>query len=395
MQPEDVAIPLVSDPGESAQVDFGYAGRLYDPEAGVLRKAWVFVMVLSYSRHMTARIVFDQKVETWLDLHVDCFRELGGVPREIIPDNLKAAVIRAAFGAKQSTALNRSYRDLARYYGFRVDPTPVRQPQKKGKVEAGVKYVKRNFFQPRGEMDVEEARRELQRWLEEIAGLRKHGSTGKQPRIFFEEEERSFLLPLPRTPYRIVVWKEARVHTDSHIQFENRLYSVHWRLVGKKVWVRAVGNTVELHHEDERVATHPRKGPGRHSTFDEHLPSHRVDWRYRSHDFWRERAAKMGEEVALFIEEVFACDEVLSQLRAVQAIVTHLESFPVDRAQAACRRARYYGSYSYGSIKQILKRALDLEKLPGEEEQPKTLHQPRFARSAREWKAKEGGHVCK
>ena len=75
VQPEDVAIPVETAPGEIAQVDFGYVGRLYDPRAGVMRKAWVFVMVLGYSRHLFARIAFDQTTETWLRLHVEAFED--------------------------------------------------------------------------------------------------------------------------------------------------------------------------------------------------------------------------------------------------------------------------------------------------------------------------------
>jgi transposase len=100
-------------PGEVAQVDFGYVGRLYDPRARVMRKAWVFVMVLGYSRHLFARITFDQTTETWLRMHVEAFEELGGVVEVVVPDNLKAAVIRTAFGIEGPTALNRSYRELA------------------------------------------------------------------------------------------------------------------------------------------------------------------------------------------------------------------------------------------------------------------------------------------
>src|SRR5690606_22034401 len=140
----DIAIPVETRPGEVAQVDFGYVGRLYDPASGQLRKAWVFVLVLGHSRRMVARIAFDQKITTWLRLHVEAFAELGGVVETVVPDNLKAAVIRAAFGVDAAaTALNRSYRELARHYGFKIDPTPVYAPKKKGKVEAGVKYVKR------------------------------------------------------------------------------------------------------------------------------------------------------------------------------------------------------------------------------------------------------------
>lgn len=141
VQPRDVAIPVETAPGEVAQVDFGYVGRLYDPQAGTLRKAWCFVMVLGYSRHLFARVVFDQRVETWLGLHAEAFAALGGVVETVVPDNLKAAVVRAAFRADDTAALNRSYRELARYYGFKIDPTPPYAPQKKGKVESAVKYL--------------------------------------------------------------------------------------------------------------------------------------------------------------------------------------------------------------------------------------------------------------
>jgi transposase len=111
---EDVAIPVETAPGEIAQVDFGYVGKLLDPATRTLRKAWCFVMVLAYSRHMVVRVVFDQKIETWLQLHIEAFAELGGVPETVVPDNLKAAVVRAAFAAGDMSELNRSYRELAR-----------------------------------------------------------------------------------------------------------------------------------------------------------------------------------------------------------------------------------------------------------------------------------------
>ncbi len=110
----DVAIPVETGPGEVAQVDFGYTGKRYDPESGVLRRSWVFVMTLGYSRHMYLEIVFDQKIKTWIELHIRAFEFFDSVPAVLIPDNLKAAVIRAAFGVDDDPVLNRSYRELAR-----------------------------------------------------------------------------------------------------------------------------------------------------------------------------------------------------------------------------------------------------------------------------------------
>jgi transposase len=97
------------------------------------------VMVLGHSRHQYAEVVFDQRTATWLELHQRAFAWFGGVPKVIVPDNLKAAVISAAFGVSSLPELNRSYREFARHHGFRVDPTPPRSPKKKGKVESSVK----------------------------------------------------------------------------------------------------------------------------------------------------------------------------------------------------------------------------------------------------------------
>jgi len=193
---EDVAIPVVTAPGEVAQVDFGSIGKLYDPRTGVLRKAYVFAMVLGHSRHQFARVVFDQTVETWLHLHVLAFDFFGGVPRVIVPDNLKAAVIRAAFTPSEPTSLNRSYRELARHYGFKVDPAPPYQPKKKGKVESDMKYAKGSVLKGRDEDDVDVVNADLSRWVMEIAGTRVHGTTGKKPLEVFEQEEKATLLPL-------------------------------------------------------------------------------------------------------------------------------------------------------------------------------------------------------
>lgn len=388
VQAKDVAIPVDTAPGSVAQVDFGYVGKLYDPATKTRRKAWCFVMVLGYSRHMVVRVVFDQKIETWLALHVEAFAELGGVIETVVPDNLKAAVIRAAFAVDGTTELNRSYRELARHYGFKVDPTPPYAPSKKGKVEAGVKYVKGNFFAGREESNVEELRLELARWTRDIAGMRVHGTTHQRPLEVFSEVEKTALLPLPAKPYELVLWKKARVHADSHLVFDKRLYSAPWTLIDQSLWVRATKNTITIFApDDERVATHDRIGHGLRSTVETHLPEHRRDLRHRSRSYWEQRAAHIGQEVATYVREVFDCDDVLSQLRTVQAIVTHLEKFPNARADAACARARFYANYTYQGVRNILRRELDVQPLPvsGASPSPANDVAPRFARPSASW----------
>ncbi|MCA9538605.1 MAG: IS21 family transposase, partial [Myxococcales bacterium] len=251
---EDVAIPVTTAPGEEAQVDFGFVGKLYDPDQGVLRKAWVFVMVLGHSRHLYARVVFDQKVETWLWLHVQAFEHFGGVPASVRPDNLKAAVIRAAFANGDAVQLNRSYRELARHYGFVIDPTPAYSPEKKGKVESAVKYVKRSFFAAREFADVDDCNTRLAAWVADVAGQRVHGTTGRTPLEAFADEQ-PHLRALPARRWQAVVWRRCTVHRDCHVVVDRRRYPVPWRFIGQQLWARSDDTTITFYTADDtRIA---------------------------------------------------------------------------------------------------------------------------------------------
>lgn len=384
---QDVAIPVETRPGEVAQVDFGYVGVLFDPVLQQHRRAWVFVMVLGYSRHLFARIVFDQRSETWQQLHVEAFSAFGGVPEVVVPDNLKAAVVCAAFGLGEEPSLQRSYREVARHYGFKIDPTPPRDPGKKGKVEAGVKYVRRNFLATLPEqLDVREANAALDRWVAEIAGQRAHGTTQRRPLEVFVAEERRELQALPAKPYTPVTWRKAKVHRDSHVVFDKRLYSVPWRHLGREVWVRATPTSVDIYADDARVALHDRRGPGGRSTVESHLPSHRADLRHQGRDFWEKRARAIGDEVWRLTHTLFEDPDVLTPLRKVQAVVTLLESLPRDRAERVAHRALRFGVHDHRGIRDIVRKGLDFEALPPElfDELSAGRSEPRFTRPVSE-----------
>ena len=362
---EDIAIPVETKPGHVAQVDFGYAGYRLDPATGQRRKAWVFVLVLGHSRHMYVEYVFDQKASTWVRAHIHAFKELGGVPAEVVPDNLKAAVLKAAFSSSEDTTLNRSYRELARHYGFKIAPTPPRAPKKKGKVESSVKYVNNNFGKGRDGEDITVSNREVRRWVHTIAGTRIHGSTGRVPLEVFEEEERGAMLPLPSVPYRMVVWHKATLHQDSHFHFDGRLYSAPWQHVapaGAKptvVWARATANAVTAYIADMRVADHDRLGPGRRSTKDEHLPEHRRDYRHRDAAYWRERAERLGPAARALIDAVLDHDPARSRVDVACSSVRLLESLPAERASTVAQHALRFGNVHYRELKRIVGEGLD------------------------------------
>ena len=93
----DATVRVERAPGEEAQVDFGFAGRMADPRTGELRRTWVFVMTLSWSRYQYAEFVFDQTIATWLRLHRHALEHFGGVPRRVVIDNLKAGITQASW----------------------------------------------------------------------------------------------------------------------------------------------------------------------------------------------------------------------------------------------------------------------------------------------------------
>ena len=145
-------IRVHTEPGEVLQVDFGAVGQLYDPASQRLRTAYVFVATLGYSRHQYAELVFDQKVATWIGLHKRAFAYFGGIPKRVIPDNLKAAVVKALV---YDPVLGEAYRQLALHYGFLISPTIPATPRPKGKVENGVHYVQRNFMAGQEFVDIQ------------------------------------------------------------------------------------------------------------------------------------------------------------------------------------------------------------------------------------------------
>ncbi len=272
-EPPEIVLRIETRPGEVAQVDFGYVGHLLDPERNVPRKAWAFVMTLGWSRHQYAEIVFDQTMPTWLVCHQHAFEFFGGVPKRVVLDNLKAAILKAYTG-DDDPEVQQSYRECAEHYGFLIDPCLPRKPQHKGKVErGGVGYLKQSFVPWLAAEDtLVTANQKLRQWLLTTAGLRVHGTTREVPLARFEHTERAALLLLPATAYDPAVWKHCKLHRDVHVTFEKSYYSAPHRLVGQTLWVRAGLGEIRLFSEKfELVSTHSRATqPGQRFTQADH-----------------------------------------------------------------------------------------------------------------------------
>lgn len=363
LQPPEqrVTVRVQTAPGEEAQVDFGAAGTFLDPANGRPRAASVFVMTLSYSRHQYAEIVLDQRIGTWLALHRRAFDWFGGVPRRIVPDNLKAAVLVAAL---HDPVLGEAYRRQAQHYGFLISPTRPRTPEHKGKVENGVHFVKRSFLAGQEFADLRTANQALRTWVRERAGTRDHGTTHQPPLALFESHERVQLLPMPADPFELIETKRVKVHPDCHVVIDGSYYSVPYAHVGTELEAFIFERVVQLFAGVELVTTHPRVlGKGQWQTRLEHYPEHKAAYLERTPIYCQELARRIGPATAAVVAELLA-DRPLDRLRSVQAILRLEESVGRTRLEAACARAQHFGDPRYRRIKDILNAARDRDPLP-------------------------------
>jgi len=343
-------------PGEAAQVDFGTGPKIVDAFTGEEISTWIFVMTLAWSRHQYAEIVTDQKVATWLGCHRRAFEFIGGVPAKLIIDNPKCAITRACF---RDPEVQRSYGECAEGYGFIISPCPPRDPKKKGRVESGVKYLKGSFLPLRDFRSVSDGNRQLKGWILGEAGNRIHGTTKQRPLTLFSETERHMLQPLPDRPPELAVWTQVKLHGNCHVQFEKCFYSAPFRLVRRKLWLKATETNVKLFHDLHLVAVHPRlRYPGMRSTVDDHLPPEALAYKMQDPQWCLKQAKQVGPNCRALIETLFA-DRVLDNLRAAQGIVSLGKRYGTSRLEAACQRALNYDNPRYRTVKTILKKGLD------------------------------------
>jgi len=364
-------------PGAEAQVDFGLMGMVWDPEARRARKGWLFLMTLSNSRHMYGEIVFRQDLATWIACHTRAFEWFGGVPKKLTIDNLKAGIVKVALYDYKA---NRTYVEQAEHYHFMISPCRPREPQHKGKVESGVKYVRNAFFVGRPLMDLSEANRALKAWIMEKAGLRIHGTTKMKPLEAFQEMEKAFLLPLPDSPFELTEWKEATVHADCHVSVLGSYYSVPHRLRGQRVLVKLTHTMARIYLLHELVATHVRAGKkGTFRTVIEHYPPEKAVWLESTPAWCMAEAERTGPGTHALVRELLGRPSPLDHLRRVQGILGLKRKWSRERLEAACSRANRFGVYTYGAVKKILEQGLDVE-LPAEIGVEETVSSYKYAR---------------
>lgn len=346
---KNIFIRIHTLPAEEAQVDFGYVGLTPD-NSGKRRRTWVFNMRLSYSRLDYYEKVFDQRVETFIQCHINAFEYFGGVPEYVKVDNLKAAILEANF---YEPIYQELYKKFADYYGFKIQPCRVYSPNDKGKVESGINYVQNSFFVGRHFKDGDDVDRQLRNWQDNRCNQRVHGTTRKIPREVFEKEEREKLKPLPLERFKMAKVGNRKVYHDCHIYVEYNYYSVPFEYVGKEVDIELSRDLLRISHRGKEIAVHPRlKGKGNFSTKTSHYPKYKV---YSETEYQEKYQLKM-KDIGSSAEQLFFLiiqNRPRDWSRTVQGILSLPKSYSRDVVNLACRRALAFEVYHYQIVKNI------------------------------------------
>ena len=240
-------------PGEAAQVDWGQHGTI--PVGNTRRRLSFFAMVLCYSRMLYVEFTLSETLDHFLACHQHAFEFFGAVPAKVMVDNLKSAVLRRLVG--QPAILHPRYQDFAAYFGFKIVPCGVGQPQEKGRVENSVGYIKKNFLAGLELSDFRFVNPAARQWLDTIANIRCHGTTKAQPAALYAKEKPA-LHPLNLAPYDAGTLHPVRATNRFRVTWETNTYSVPPPLASTALTLKVYPQELLVYQQERLVARHAR-----------------------------------------------------------------------------------------------------------------------------------------
>jgi hypothetical protein len=309
-------------------------------------------MVLCCSRHLFVRPVLRMDQRAWTQAHVAAFCFFGGVPRRLVPDNLRTGVDRPDL---YDPKINRCYAELASHYGVLIDPARARKPRDKARVERPMPYVRDSFWRGREFASIQQMQHDALDWCQQVAGQRScRPLQGAAPASVFAAVEAPALLPLPARPFVLATWSTAKVGPDIHAKVGHTLYSIPWRLIGQRLDARQTPTMVQFFHQGQLVATHPAKPQGKQTDMG-HYPPEKIAFRMRTPTWCRTRAAEIGPATVELVAGLLEVN-ALFRLRAAQGVLGLADRRGVGprRLEAACAKAIAAGDPSYRTVKGIL-----------------------------------------
>jgi transposase len=349
---------LVHQPGEKLYVDFaGDKLHYIDRESGEVIYCPVFVACLPFSDYCFAWVCRNQSTDEFVEALIACLSHLGGVPRVLVPDNLKAAVIRAN---RYHPELNRMLEDFANYYGIVVLPARVGKPRDKALCENQVKLLYSRVYARLRNHEFFDLRTLREAVAQKV---REHNQTRMQQKPYcrqerFLAEEHPVLGALPEKPFQIKQYRWYTIAKNGHIYLteDRHYYSVPYQWTGQKALVIYTATLVSIYVREQCVATHTRNLAPGYSSVKEHLPSHHQHWLERSPEYYIKKAREKSAAFGRLFEGIFAgrrppehhyrsCDGMLSLGRKT----------PTDVFDRAVEIALENQRYSYPSLVNLIR----------------------------------------
>jgi transposase len=341
------------EPGQEAQVDLG-KGASVRMAKDKRKRPHVFRISLSYSRKAYSESVWRQDTETFIRCLENAFWQFGGVPKTLVVDNLKAAVTKADWFDPE---INPKVQSFCEHYGTVILPTKPYTPRHKGKVERQVDYVQENGLKGHEFDSLRDENVHLGWWERNIADTRIHGTTRRQVRKVFEEEERPALLPLPGGRFPSFNESQRSVHRDGHVEVDKRYYSVPPEYVGRRVWVRWDGRVVRVFNDRfEQISIHIQGHEGKFSTDGRHIVSEKISAVERPATYWLRKASLVGPQTARWAEAMLA-HRGIQGIRVLVGLLSLTHRHSHESIEKACEIALSHGVFRLRVIRELIKRS--------------------------------------
>lgn len=354
-------------PGDEMFVDWaGSKMEVIDRETGEIIPAHIFVSALGKSGYPYVEAFDSENLENWITAHVHAFEYYGGVPRQLVPDNLKTGVKKAC---NYDPVINKTYLEMAEHYGCAIVPARSRKPRDKAPAEGTVGDIStwiiaalrnQRFFNFR----------EINAFIREKLGSytckpfqKKEGSR----RSVFVEFDQPALRPLPARPFEMSTWKVATVSFNYHIEADKMYYSVPYLYIQKKVDVKTTSTVIEVYFNNTRICSHARLygKPGQYSTNPEHMPPNHREYVAWDSDRFIAWACKIGDSTRELVQQVLASRKIEQQAyKSCFGLLKLADRYSAARLENACRKALGLHSPSYTTVNNILKNGMDKIEMP-------------------------------
>lgn len=345
---------IIHRPGEALLLDWGKLRDVVDPVTGKKRILWAFVGVLGYSRYLMVRLVWSNDTQTTLTAIEGMLAEIGGVPERVTSDNPKCFALEAD---RYEPLLNPAFERMAEHYAMRIECLPPADPEKKGKVERPMPYVRR-LYEAHGAqwLGLEESQAYMNRKLV-LANERKHGTTRMKPIEQFLSIEAAALKALPALSYEPEEVSDGKVRRDGHVRFDSKYYSLDEKFIGKDVLILATKAQVSIYCEGHLTEVHERISASDPTRSKSTKPQHMKPWEreMQDHSLHRKRAQALGPDVDRFVLALLGQGDGFIDTRKIWGVLSLDKTYTSAQINEACRQALELGTLSYRMVRGLLR----------------------------------------